>query len=838
MKKRMFSCLLAVVLFVCSVCPVVAIDIGEVDMTKGTTDWNDPACYVYNNKSGLPDKSLYQAAVVSCDENGDSFLTVGEAKTAKYFSNDYKSGDIVSLSGLENFTSLESLALPYQDISDISALKELTALVDVYLRGNHNLSDITALVNLNELKSLNISDTGITDITHLPISIQDLDISDTDIVDISRLADLTLLKNLIISYNIPDLTAIQNLSLESLELRYEYEGLRNIQDLSSSFSNLKSLTSLSLSGFVIDDFSAISCLSSLNSLYLKSNNYMRDITGISKLKNLKTLSMMAKYVTKLDELRGLPIETLELDKCSSSELGIVEDLPHLKYLYLSGSAIKFSDFGKGSSELEKLRLSGDIETLEGIDIFPNLTDLMLDSVYQLKTITGIETLSNLEYLRIALSPLTKVFGIEKLPNLTQLDLSWNRYLSSLPDMSKCTKLGEWYNGKYSLDLISLKNNAFSKEELESKLPQHLQALPEWNTWLEENTSDSSHRPLPPPDQETDIAYIVSPDTVIDETYISANIPKDSGIIKPTLKAESSPMNEVVSQEMQSKNCSFLKGFDISLFSDGVQVEEVPNGKEVIVSIYSPSFMKGRSYLIFRDNEDGTVTTITPIEVGDGFLKFKTNHFSLFAVGKMLGKYVMEIAPYHTERGTATFTIDSNVYQIGDSVEVLPGTPITLKSKPSEGYRFRRWVGAEEIFDRTMDNVTFHMPEHDLSVIAIFVEDINQTKPKMYSSATFFSNYWITAKAHEGGTITDAGQKRFDAGEDHTYTILPDEGYQIDRVLVDDLPVALSGNTYTFKNISEPYTIEAYFVKSEAEAPSENEAVVNPPTGDVWWKWVL
>ena len=128
--KKGLALLLTGLLAVTSI-PAAAVDIGEVDMTKGTTDWNNPESYVYNNDTGVPDKGLYVAAVKYGDQDKDGLLTVAEAKeTGQIISYTYGSGTINSLTGMEHFQNLERLEASLSDgaysraggVSDLSPL--------------------------------------------------------------------------------------------------------------------------------------------------------------------------------------------------------------------------------------------------------------------------------------------------------------------------------------------------------------------------------------------------------------------------------------------------------------------------------------------------------------------------------------------------------------------------------------------------------------------------------------------------------------------------------------------------------------------------------------------
>ena len=73
-------------------------------------------------------------------------------------------------------------------------------------------------------------------------------------------------------------------------------------------------------------------------------------------------------------------------------------------------------------------------------------------------------------------------------------------------------------------------------------------------------------------------------------------------------------------------------------------------------------------------------------------------------------------------------------------------------------------------------------------------------------------YEITAVAGEGGTISNPGAKEVEEGESITYTITPEDGYKVSKVLVDGYEEELVDGTYTFENVTDNHTIEVIFEK--------------------------
>lgn len=88
------------------------------------------------------------------------------------------------------------------------------------------------------------------------------------------------------------------------------------------------------------------------------------------------------------------------------------------------------------------------------------------------------------------------------------------------------------------------------------------------------------------------------------------------------------------------------------------------------------------------------------------------------------------------------------------------------------------------------------------------------------SATFRSTeeesevfYTVTAFVSGGGTISPAGANEVEEGEDITFTITANEGYEIYSVTVDGEDVTLSGGKYTIENVSSNMVISATFKKA-------------------------
>jgi internalin A len=150
--------------------------------------------------------------------------------------------NISNLFPLKYIVSLTTLDLHKNKIVDLKGLENLKNLMYLNLSGNLIFGDYSQLSNLNELKTLRITDNKILNFDFLPISLSDLSLKDCQIKDISFLSKNTDLESLDLSYNlISDISVLKKLrNLRRLNLTWNA-----IQDL-SQFESIKFLYDIDL----------------------------------------------------------------------------------------------------------------------------------------------------------------------------------------------------------------------------------------------------------------------------------------------------------------------------------------------------------------------------------------------------------------------------------------------------------------------------------------------------------------------------------------------------------------------------------------------------------------
>ena len=163
--------------------------------------------------------------------------------------------------------------------------------------------------------------------------------------------------------------------------------------------------------------------------------------------------------------------------------------------------------------------------------------------------------------------------------------------------------------------------------------------------------------------------------------------------------------------------------------------------------------------------------------------------------------------------TVTIADDGNGIATATPAAAEEGMEVTLSAEPKTGYHFKEWQVVSGSV--TIVNNKFIMPSGEVKIRAIFEEDAASTP-----GGSYYSYYTIRATAGLNGSITPSGWSSVREGMDQTFTITPDKGYVVAKVLVDGRNVG-AVKSYTFKNVTKEHTIEVTFRKAGS----------SPGTGD-------
>ena len=168
----------------------------------------------------------------------------------------------------------------------------------------------------------------------------------------------------------------------------------------------------------------------------------------------------------------------------------------------------------------------------------------------------------------------------------------------------------------------------------------------------------------------------------------------------------------------------------------------------------------------------------------------------------------ETAKYHnvTLTGAGTGATGAGSHAAGTTVNIYAGT--------KSGYTFNGWTSDDvTVLSASSKNASFVMPDKDVTVKANWVYNGGG------SSGGGYTYYTIKATAGVNGSISPTGNVSVREGRDQTFTITPNKGYAVAKVLIDSKNVG-AVKSYTFESVKKNHTIEVVFMKASG----------NPQTG--------
>ena len=204
---------------------------------------------------------------------------------------------------------IESIVVDHAQVSDLSALNQLTELKKLEINGDYRKTILTTLPkldNLKKLESLRITSAfklkenqalvPITDLTNL----KSLFLGWTPVHDSSFLLKLKKLERLQINYwKTTDLNHLRNCSeLSDIRLSAASE----LVDI-SGLGNLRKLEYLQMTQTKIEDLSPLKNLRSLKYLSLQASSQIKDFSPLHRLKKLTSLHLKETGISSSEQRR-------------------------------------------------------------------------------------------------------------------------------------------------------------------------------------------------------------------------------------------------------------------------------------------------------------------------------------------------------------------------------------------------------------------------------------------------------------------------------------------------------------------------------------------------------
>ncbi|MED2778903.1 NEAT domain-containing protein [Bacillus thuringiensis] len=502
----------------------------------------------------------------------------------------YSGKGINEITGLEYMTNLEKLTLRESNVKDISAISKLRGLKYVDLTSN-SIESIHPIEQLENINMLFFRDNKISDLTPLSKmkKIKTLDLIGNNIKDIQPLFTLSTMKQLYLANNqISDLTGIDRLN--NVELLWignnkinnveSISKMSNLIELEISDSEIKDISSLSQLGNLqvlnleenyISDVSPLSTLTNLHEINLGANE-ISDVRPVEELGKRISIDIQRQKIflneASVDEeikipvynLKGEPLQNINLQSegatlnngfikwnspgekiyefkldTNSTESkirfngtviqNIVEKQKESQNVILDKTLqqhINKENLGRENvnapitkedllqiKKLEILKEKGneikDIKDITGLEYMTNLEKLTLEGVglkniefisnlkqlnnvnvshNQIEDITPLSSLENLQWLNLADNHIKDLTVIGSMLNLFSLNLAGNE----IRDVRPLIQLGQWFTIDVGRQNIILNDAKINEEiqvpvyDLEGESIENIQLVSEGGTF--------------------------------------------------------------------------------------------------------------------------------------------------------------------------------------------------------------------------------------------------------------------------------------------------------------------------------------------------------------------
>ena len=334
------------------------------------------------------------------------------------------------------------------DSVDLNNIKDMRAIDELDLSGNAFIQSIDPLVQLINLRLLNLASTPVSDLTPIRnlTELIELDLSGTEIFDLTPLRYSNKLARLNISDTEIRSVAVLEKMPALLNLEMQFTHVIDFEPL----ANLAALQNLDLKGTQIGSLVPLSSLNQLMKLNI-ARTPVQDIAPLRELRHLVSLNLDSTLVRDIKALDGLAdLEELYANYTYITDLSPLQDLPKLQRVYCDQTPIKkmiadqfmaanpmvlviydskdlqawWSTLSDGWQRV--LSRTADIRLQPGKEELARVTNLDSINFSGDRTITSLEPLRRLQKLTIILAGNTAITDLSPLQdhrNIRYLDIS-------------------------------------------------------------------------------------------------------------------------------------------------------------------------------------------------------------------------------------------------------------------------------------------------------------------------------------------------------------------------------------------------------------------------------
>jgi len=292
------------------------------------------------------------------DERPVSFVDAGLEQLVRNQIN--KQSGVLLYSDVKDIGHLINYDVPHDKIRTLEGIENLTSLQSLYLFGE-NITDVSPLAELTELRYLNVERNNIQDISSLSglVNLINFAVSANPISDISILANMPDLEGVSLSgCPVDSISVISNFTnIDFLNISNTNVPAQEAWDVVSGFTRLRALH---ITGIKVESLDFLQCQSTLK--YLSADFCeLKDIECLSDFKYLQNLKIYHNEIEDISPLSNLSyLESLLIGFNDIVDLSVLESLENINYLFISD--IKTSDFSVLASlkKLKSLHISDNI----------------------------------------------------------------------------------------------------------------------------------------------------------------------------------------------------------------------------------------------------------------------------------------------------------------------------------------------------------------------------------------------------------------------------------------------------------------------------------------------